>query len=325
MIISCIILGLAPYSRGALTARDKYHLAEACYKDLRNNPRKQKYRHYWLGCIRRFQDVYRHDPSGPWAAAGLYQSAVLYQQLYRHSGRKADELEALDIYRRVTKRFPASKYRSRAAAAIASILKKHRKSKTGGSPRSARLTAKKKRPKPTTPFQKSGIPRPVPSSVAVVTGLRSWSSSNYTRVVIDADKETSYIHRYLKKDPILNKPHRLYIDLNNSVLGEKVQKTISINDALLLDARAAQHTPDSVRVVLDIKSYKPYKIFSLKNPFRIVLDLWDEWKKRPTPRTRSKSNPLTIPSGALAKQLALKVRRIVVDPGHGGRDFGAPG
>ena len=32
-----------------------------------------------------------------------------------------------------------------------------------------------------------------------------------------------------------------------------------------------------------------------------------------------------IPTGALAKQLALGVSRIVIDPGHGGRDYGAPG
>jgi N-acetylmuramoyl-L-alanine amidase len=36
-------------------------------------------------------------------------------------------------------------------------------------------------------------------------------------------------------------------------------------------------------------------------------------------------NNARVPSGALAKQLALGVRRIVIDPGHGGHDFGAPG
>ena len=35
--------------------------------------------------------------------------------------------------------------------------------------------------------------------------------------------------------------------------------------------------------------------------------------------------PASCPPGALAKQLALGVRRIVIDPGHGGRDYGAPG
>ncbi len=32
-----------------------------------------------------------------------------------------------------------------------------------------------------------------------------------------------------------------------------------------------------------------------------------------------------IEPGALAKQLALGVSRIIIDPGHGGKDFGAPG
>ena len=32
-----------------------------------------------------------------------------------------------------------------------------------------------------------------------------------------------------------------------------------------------------------------------------------------------------LPASALAKQLALGISRIVIDPGHGGRDYGAPG
>jgi N-acetylmuramoyl-L-alanine amidase len=92
-----------------------------------------------------------------------------------------------------------------------------------------------------------------------------------------------------------------------------------------MDTRAGQFSSNQVRVVVDIKSFKTYKIFSLKNPFRIVIDVWGEAEK-PTPSvviTDKKGDK--IPASALAKQLALGVRRIVIDPGHGGRDYGAPG
>ncbi len=116
--------------------------------------------------------------------------------------------------------------------------------------------------------------RSAPGGMATVTNLRFWSNPNYTRVVIDADREAAYYHHLLKKDPSLKKPQRLYVDLSKSRLGEHIRKSIPIHDDLLTDARAGQYTPDSVRVVVDIKSFETYKIFSLKDPFRIVIDVW---------------------------------------------------
>ena len=110
--------------------------------------------------------------------------------------------------------------------------------------------------------------------MGTVVDLRFWSNPNYTRVVIDANRETAYDHHLLKKDPSINKPQRLYVDLKESLLGKNIKKRIPINDDLLMDARAGQYTHDSVRVVVDIKSFKTYKIFSLKDPFRIVIDVW---------------------------------------------------
>jgi N-acetylmuramoyl-L-alanine amidase len=167
-----------------------------------------------------------------------------------------------------------------------------------------------------------------PRGLVSVEGLRFWSNPSYTRIVIDADRETSFSHRLLKKDPSIKKPQRLYIDLSKSRLGRDIQKFVPINDELLSDARAGQYTGDSVRIVVDIKSFKTYKIFSLKNPFRIVLDVWGQETDRQVagktaPAVRPPSGK--IPPGAIARQLALGVSRIVIDPGHGGKDYGAPG
>jgi N-acetylmuramoyl-L-alanine amidase len=123
----------------------------------------------------------------------------------------------------------------------------------------------------------------------------------------------------------IKKPQRLYIDLNNSRLGKDITKVIPINDNLLIDARAGQYASNSVRVVVDIKSFETYKIFSLKNPFRIVIDVWGTVDKPEQPVIEVSKKNAKIPPGALAKQLALGVSRIVIDPGHGGRDYGAPG
>jgi N-acetylmuramoyl-L-alanine amidase len=81
-------------------------------------------------------------------------------------------------------------------------------------------------------------------------------------------------------------------------------------------------------VVIDIKSYKYYKIFNLSNPFRIVIDVRGDDQavaqgRNNVPVQGGTKGP--IGPNALAKQLALGVKTIVIDPGHGGKDYGAPG
>ena len=66
--------------------RDLYYEAEACYRSLRQDPQKRKYRHNWMRCIQKFQSVYKQEPDGPWAAAGLFMSGKMYQSLSQFSG-----------------------------------------------------------------------------------------------------------------------------------------------------------------------------------------------------------------------------------------------
>jgi len=315
----------------AVTAKQKYLSAERAYKQLRNSPARQKYRDNWLRCIGKYQAVYRHQPSGSWAAAGLYMSGKLYLELYNHSFKASDQSEAIDIFKRIIKRFPKSRYKTRAANEIKKICQGKRAAPSHSDGKAPGKTIKAKTGKTSPAVRKSTSPakKSVPGHTSTVTGLRHWSNPNYTRIVVDADAETGYQHHLLKKDPSIKKPQRLYIDLNHSRLGKGVDKTIPIDDNLLSNARAGQYTADSVRVVVDIKSFTTYKIFSLKNPFRIVIDVWGRSPgKKSAPKSASPmiaDRTSKVPAGALARQLALGVKRIIIDPGHGGRDFGAPG
>ncbi len=322
-----------PRGLSAATARDKYYKAEACYKKLRHNPKRQKYRDKWLSCIKKFDAVYRHNPDGPWAAAGLYMSGKLYQELYKRSFKTSDKETAIDIFNRIIKRFPKSKYKQKAEYAIRNASTKKTTLKAAKRPKPKENDIRAPKDSIETEIEKLSLAQPpmqtnlkvTESETATVIGLRFWSNPSYTRVVVDADNEVSYTHRLLKKDTSIKKPQRLYVDLSNSRLGKGITKVVPINDNLLIDARAGQYASNSVRVVVDIKSFETYKIFSLKNPFRIVIDVWGTVAKPAPPPIRTDLKDKKIPPGALAKQLALGVRRIVIDPGHGGRDYGAPG
>ena len=333
LVILCMLFMMWPRVLSAATPKDKYYQAEACYKKLRHNPKKQKYRDKWLGCIKKFEAVYRRDPKGPWAAAGLYMSGQLYQELYKRSYKASDRETAIDIYERIITDFPKSKYKQKAEYVLRHISYKKTPKRASKKEMPKKDAARVSEDSIEAEIEKlTSTPLPVKKDLkgsinkdAKVLGLRYWSNPSYTRVVIDADNEVSYTHRLLKKDVSIKKPQRLYIDLNNSRLGKDITKVVPINDNLLIDARAGQYVSNRVRVVVDIKSFKTYKIFSLKNPFRIVIDVWGTVAKPAQPVVKVSKKNAKIPAGALAKQLALGVSRIVIDPGHGGRDYGAPG
>jgi N-acetylmuramoyl-L-alanine amidase len=276
----CSLLIFYSTATAGISPKTQFYQAESSYKKLLKNHNKQKYRKNWLNCIKKYKKVYKLNPSGPWAAAGMYKTGVLYAKLSLWSNKNSDTKEALNIFKRVVKKYPASRYKTKAANEIHRISGKnpvlsskkvyHKKKKVG---LINKKTAPSQKPQQVLAAKKIA-PALFPKKFATVKDLRFWSNPNYTRIVIDADKETLYTHRLLKKDPSISKPQRLYVDLNRSRLGKTFKKTKQINDNLLKDARAGQYTSDTVRVVIDIKSFKNYKIFSLKNPFRIVIDVW---------------------------------------------------
>lgn len=191
------------------------------------------------------------------------------------------------------------------------------------------LAAKKK--KPAFAEQTSGAARPS----AVLNEMKHWSNPDYTRISLELDRDATWETHELGKGGG-GKPGRVYIDLKRTRLGKNV-KDITIGDGLLKGARVGQYKPDVVRVVLDTENFKDYKVFPLSDPARLVIDVRGD---RPTEVSRLDPSISAVSEGVVAKleqpvvekksrpskKVAIsKIRRIVVDPGHGGHDPGAIG
>lgn len=294
-------------------AKQIYSEADACYSDLQGDVKRRKYRCYWMDCIRKFEESNRCDPSGPWAAAGLYMTGILYDELYKYSFKEADQQEAKARYEQVIETYPKSEYSKKADEKLNGKHESTAKNNDSNIDNKSSDVVEESEKGPETASKDS--------CTATITGIRYWSNPEYTRVVIDADSDASFQHKLLKKDPSNNQlQQRLYVDLKNSRLGN-IDKVIPINDNLLESARAGQFTSDTVRVVVDIKSFESYDVFSLQNPFRIIIDV----RGKPNQDIASALTEPKSDTVSIAKQLALGVNRIVVDAGHGGKDFGAPG
>ncbi len=148
------------------------------------------------------------------------------------------------------------------------------------------------------------------------------SSNSSSRITIDLSHKVQYETRRLPEDPSKKLPTRIYIDLFNTKLAMASKDPITIEDGLLRQVRVGQFSADLVRVVIDMMSPGEHKAILLSDPYRLVIDFQGK-KTGPAIATLDKGQKKTPAPQAKAQSPAI--RKIVLDPGHGGKDPGAVG
>ena len=346
-----LVLFFASFNQAAIkssnSARVLLQKAQACKKTLSRSAAKRRYRHNWERCIKKYERVYKGFPGTVEAAQAMYAAGGLWTNLYGYSSRGSDIDRAVALYRGLVERYKTHNLADDAQYKLGEIFYRYKKDPMQAYVEFLKVEVKfpdgDARVKASKMMEKLelalGKKRPVKQGKAekkksiLIKDIRHWSTPTYTRVVIDLESPTKYKKHLLRKDPKLRKPRRLFIDLQNTSISKDIESSITIKDGLLRGARAAQYNKNTVRVVLDIDNMEGYKIFHLYDPFRIVIDVQGkEQRLEPTkkvvakrPPKRKKVKKEKQKGISLAKQLGLGVKRIIIDPGHGGRDPGAIG
>jgi N-acetylmuramoyl-L-alanine amidase len=325
--------------------------ADRCSGSLYRSKDKMKYRQYWATCLEAYRDVaarYPKSDEAPWA---LYKAARMLVKLYGYSGREQDLDDAIELYRRVANDYLDHRLADDAQYKLGEIYYNEKDDLTRAYLEFLKVDlrypkgdmkrkAKEMIEKITAMMSKRENQKEIQETLSKATGLtqvqaiRHWSTPNYTRVVIDLERAVPFQSRLLEEDKDLKKPRRLYLDLKGAYVSSEIDSRIPIQDGLLRSARAGQYTKDTVRVVLDIENIEGYKVFPLYDPFRIVIDVKGaETKQKEQPKLLSMGEPRRVRKGirkankpdgsvSLARQLGLNVSKIVIDPGHGGKDPG---
>jgi N-acetylmuramoyl-L-alanine amidase len=104
--------------------------------------------------------------------------------------------------------------------------------------------------------------------VARVTGIRHWSTPDYTRVAIDVEGDVKFSSQRIAS------PARIFFDLRDTKLASTlVGKSFDVDDGFLKKVRVAQFAPGRTRVVLEVDNLSDYDAFLLPDPYRLIIDI----------------------------------------------------
>jgi N-acetylmuramoyl-L-alanine amidase len=174
--------------------------------------------------------------------------------------------------------------------------------------------------------QPGGVPKHVAKAgtkrrgqMAQVTGIRHWSTPDYTRVAIDLGDDVTY------EAARVPNPDRIYFDLHGTRLAQElVGKSFSVtDDGFLKKIRVAQFSNDMTRVVLDVNDVTEYSAFLLPDPYRLIIDIHGGSKAEigapvvSVPMQRAAAAAPTVPNTTAVKSgSSFDVAAISAQPGR---------
>jgi len=131
-----------------------------------------------------------------------------------------------------------------------------------------------------------------------VYGHGDGDAARSVRAVLRFDRVAAFEHGEAAAEGAI--PRRTWFELAGVRFGEGVADALEVDAAGLRRVRATERPGGGARVTFDLEPEARFHAFVLPDPFRVVLDVEEGGPRAEGP-----------------------VRTIVLDPGHGGDDFGA--
>ncbi len=242
-------------------------------------------------------DAYRRVYFGSPASSKADPSVVATAELMVEMGRRFDDNKilrgAVAQYRFLRKEYPGSKYRFDALFTIGEIYKddlndpeearttfedfvrRYPRNRLAADARAAvkeiddaadAMEAAERKGKSS---EAKEVARTVGrSELPRVTGVRHWSTPNYTRVAIDVECEVKF------NSSRISNPDRIFFDLRDTKIASTlVGKTFDVDDGFLKKIRIAEFKPGRTRVVLEVDDLSSYDAFLLPDPYRLIIDI----------------------------------------------------
>jgi N-acetylmuramoyl-L-alanine amidase len=325
--------------RSEAWAKSQFASAERMREALNGRPQEERTRREYQRVISAYRRVYYGAPASGKADPSVLAVAELLAEMGRCLDDSKSLRSAIGQYEFLRREYPGSRYRfdalftigeiykddlndsTRARAVFEEFLRRYPRHHLAEEARKglaepvqqAALRAKDDADSDdeddsgTTNTSKENSDKPASSAPETksvklprVTGIRHWSTPDYTRVAIDLEQDIKY------ESQRIDHPDRIFFDLLDTKLTSTlVGKTFDVDDGFLKKIRVAQFQPGKTRVVLEVDDLSDYDAFLLSNPSRLIIDVHGKQIAKTVPAKESASKaavkPETLKSAPTAK------------------------
>ena len=197
-----------------------------------------------------YEDMSRLFPTDGYADKALWQGAVLAADAFWNFGEALDRITALRFFSALTTRFASSPL----TAKVSSHTKRLQDARPTSSPPA-------RPPSPAAASPSGGLA----ALPAALTSITREVLPEVLRFVIQLGKEVTFY------DQRLDGPPRVFLDLQNTRAIAAITD-LAFSDDVVKQVRIGRQPNSRTRVVLDLKGDARYSVYTLYDPYRIVVD-----------------------------------------------------
>ena len=266
--------------------------------------------------VKAYEAVVRQYPASAYSDNALWQGANLALLAFERFAEPSDQKTAVRLFEPAPQAVPGElAHRAHRRGAEAVGAGRAGRARSADSPRRGPTPARSRR------RRLVGDQVPV-AGVASIRTIKRTALPDGIRVSIELDAESGY---HVER---LEQPRRVFFDLHGTRAVPALQDaTLKFPDAIVREIRLGRHPKNVTRIVMDMEGAESYSVFSLYNPFRLVIDFKASATTQPPRRAGASPAPTATPeqphSGGVAPAPAeppAKPEPVVSDAS----DSGAP-
>jgi N-acetylmuramoyl-L-alanine amidase len=231
-----------------------------------------------------YEGLVKKYPGSPYSDNALWQAAMLSAEAFARYRADGDRATAVRLLHRLQAEYPASSLVRQAKPAMARLESEGRgTSPSPASPLPVRAAAPAPAP-PSPPPSTTPVSAPAPAAViassptakppaatksgpAELRAIRRTVLPDVVRIAMELDREVDY-----HSDQI-DDPDRVFVDLHTTGVAAALNVAQTFDDDLVKAVRLGPRPGGTTRVVLDLERSAHFSVFTLYDPYRIVVDI----------------------------------------------------